>query len=145
MNLTNTVQRNVTFASLLCHSSIQNMCNIFQRLKSFHCCFFFDHEKGAICIGIFYILVAFATSAWQIYEFSIPLIYWQVLSLVKNLGLIMGVWRKKIEYFLPWLVVMVAVILIGPVVIIFKFLEYQETREDLLGPVILGIGMSLCK
>eukprot|EP00095_Tigriopus_kingsejongensis_P001844 maker-scaffold10_size831480-snap-gene-7.21 protein:Tk01844 transcript:maker-scaffold10_size831480-snap-gene-7.21-mRNA-1 annotation:"exodeoxyribonuclease iii" len=119
------------------------MLECFTKCKCFKCCFCLDHEIGVILVGVFYILVTVATCAWQYFEISIPMMYWQALSLIKNIGLIMGVRRKNVEYFLPWLVVIVVAILIGPFVIIGKFLQYKETRDDILGPVILGIGMPL--
>ena len=136
------------------------------RVYSFFCGLM-DHEKGVVFISYFHLIITVFTLALEPFAFSIILIYWQVrllilttlwseytcnrlpiifqvMSFVCHICLAMGAKRKKIEYMLPWLVVIIMFLITGPFVMVWKYFDNIDQGRDVVAILILAVGYPWC-
>ena len=68
------------------------------------------------------------------------------MSFVTHTAMYYGVKRKKMEYFLPWLVVVILFLITGPFIMVWKYFEHIEVEgEEWLAIFIVAAGYPWCK
>ena len=68
------------------------------------------------------------------------------MSFVVHTALYHGVKKKKLEYFLPWLVVIILFLITGPFIMTWKYFERMEDPDtEWLAIFIVAAGYPWCK